>query len=75
MAPVEGRNVRTNTMFSAILAALFAIKILASQSQIYRLSFSELYFKKNSLELYFKNPDFSDHDKINFKKLQFYWQF
>jgi len=26
MAPVEGRNVRTNTMFSAILAVLFAIK-------------------------------------------------
>jgi len=25
MAPVEGRNVRTNTMFSAILAVLFAI--------------------------------------------------
>jgi len=37
MAPVEGRNVRTNTMFSAILAVLFAIKTLASHSQIYRL--------------------------------------
>jgi len=37
MAPVEGRNVRTNTMFSEILAVLFAIKILASHPQIYRL--------------------------------------
>jgi len=38
MAPVEGRNVRTNTMFSIILAVLFIIKILASFSQICRLS-------------------------------------
>jgi len=29
MATVESRNVRTNTMFSAILAVLFAIKIIA----------------------------------------------
>jgi len=28
MAPIEGRNVRTNTMFSAILTVLFAIKIM-----------------------------------------------
>jgi len=35
MAPVEGQNFRTNTMFSAILAVLFAIKILDSHSQIY----------------------------------------
>jgi len=30
MATVEGRNVRTNAMFSAILAVLFAIKILVA---------------------------------------------
>jgi len=33
MAPVEGRNVRTNTMFSAILAVLFAIKSLDLSSK------------------------------------------
>jgi len=37
MAPDEGRNVGTNTMFSAIMAVLFANKILASHSKIYRL--------------------------------------
>jgi len=37
VAPVEDRNVRTNTMVLTILAVLFAIKILASHSQIYRL--------------------------------------
>jgi len=37
MAPVEGRNVRKYTFFSTESAELFALKILASFSQIYRL--------------------------------------
>jgi len=36
MAPVDGRNIRIDIMFSVILAVLFDIKILA-YSQIYRL--------------------------------------
>jgi len=46
MAPVERRNVRTNTMLSAILAVLFAINILASHSQIYRLPKNSFIFEK-----------------------------
>jgi len=34
MAPVEGRNVRTNKMFSTILAMLFAIKKLGNSKHI-----------------------------------------
>jgi len=37
MAPVEGRNVRENTLFLTALAVPFTLKSLASFFQIYRL--------------------------------------
>jgi len=37
MAPVKVRNVRKHTIFSTVLTALFALKILALIFRIYRL--------------------------------------